>query len=149
MPGTKIEGYFSLQGGDFSSAGAAATELKSSLTKAGLLAPEAVRRAAVAAFEAEMNVIIHAVAGTLSYEIVDRELRITVRDIGPGIPDVPRAMEEGFTTAPEWARERGWGNGQGLPNMQKNADRLSIETVVGEGTTVVIGISLNGTGAGA
>jgi anti-sigma regulatory factor (Ser/Thr protein kinase) len=140
-----VEGYFSLRGGEFTDAGSCATEIKSALAGLGV-SPETMRRAAVAAFEAEMNVIIHAIAGTLSYEVRGGELTITVTDMGPGIPDVQQAMKEGYTTAPEWAREKGWGSGLGLPNIEKNCDNLKIDTVLGEGTTLEITLHLDGEG---
>ena len=133
MTSERIEGFFSLRGGEFEEAGKSATELKKALRDNGYEL-EASRRAAVVAFEAEMNVIIHAVAGTLQYTIEDDEVKITVSDMGPGIPDVAQAMREGFSTAPDWAREHGWGSGLGLPNIKKNSDRLVIDTVPGEGT---------------
>lgn len=135
MTSVSIEGFFSLRGGEFDEAGKSATELKNALNGLGF-DQEAARRAAVVAFEAEMNVIIHAVAGTLQYELIENAIHITVSDMGPGIPDVSEAMKEGFTTAPDWARQHGWGSGLGLPNIKKNSDSLEIDTVSGEGTTL-------------
>ncbi len=131
------EGCFQLMGGAFANAGAASTELKTTLSNLGV-SQRIVRRAAIAAFEAEMNVIIHAVAGTMHYLINDESLTITVTDMGPGIEDIGLAMQEGYSTAPEWVRELGWGAGMGLPNIRKNADIFRIDSVVGEGTTLEI-----------
>ncbi len=130
-----IEGSFHLTGGDFKNAGAASSELKTILTKRGI-SPDLVRRAAIVTFEGEMNVIIHAVAGVLSYSIAPDTIRIAINDMGPGIPDIELAMQEGYSTAPDWVREMGWGAGMGLPNMKKLSDEFRIETVVNEGTTV-------------
>ncbi|MBF0506119.1 MAG: anti-sigma regulatory factor [Nitrospirae bacterium] len=138
-----LEGCFELMGGDFSNAGAASSELKSILTKLGISA-DIVRRAAVTAFEAEMNVIIHAVAGTMHYMIIDNTLTITLNDMGPGIESIELAMQEGYSTAPDWVREMGWGAGMGLPNIKKYADIFKIDTVVGEGTTLEIYFRLKG-----
>jgi len=145
MPKETIEGYFPLQGGEFTHAGSSATEIKTALSRIGV-SPEIARRAGISAFEAEMNVIIHAVAGSLRYEVSNGVLTITVTDMGPGIPDVAQAMQPGFTTAPEWAKEKGWGSGLGLPNIEKNCDNLKIDTVLGEGTTLEITINLDGQG---
>lgn len=134
-----IEGSFQLFEGDFTNAGKASTELRSLLKKLGV-ADDAVRRAGVAAFEAEMNVIIHGVAGTFHYAVNNGELNITITDMGPGIKDIGLAMQEGYSTAPEWVREMGWGAGMGLPNIHKNSDRFKIDTVVDEGTTLQITI---------
>jgi anti-sigma regulatory factor (Ser/Thr protein kinase) len=130
-----IEGSFHLTGGDFNNAGAASSELKMILTKRGI-SPDLVRRAAIVTFEAEMNVIIHAVAGVIHYSIAPETIRIAINDMGPGIPDIELAMQEGYSTAPDWVREMGWGAGMGLPNMKKLSDEFRIETVVNEGTTV-------------
>ncbi|MCL5023740.1 MAG: ATP-binding protein [Nitrospirae bacterium] len=137
MTRRNIEGSFHLSGGDFTNAGAASSELKSILTNLGIN-PEIVRRAAIATFEAEMNVIIHAVAGVMYYLITQDTIKVVLNDMGPGIPDIDRAMTEGYSTAPDWIREMGWGAGMGLPNMKKNSDRFKLDSVVGEGTTVEI-----------
>ncbi|MFN3396031.1 MAG: ATP-binding protein [Thermodesulfovibrionales bacterium] len=138
---TNIEGSFHLMGGDFTKAGAASSELKSILTNLGI-SQDIVRRAAIATFEGEMNVIIHAVAGVMYYQISQGLIKVVFEDMGPGIPDISKAMEEGYSTAPDWVREMGWGAGMGLPNMKKNADELRIDSVVGEGTTVEIIIKI-------
>lgn len=134
---TNIEGSFHLMGGDFTKAGAASSELKSILTNLGI-SQDVVRRAAIATFEGEMNVIIHAIAGVMYYQVTRDQIKVVFEDMGPGIPDIEKAMEEGYSTAPDWVREMGWGAGMGLPNMKKNADELRIDSVVGEGTTVEI-----------
>ncbi len=132
-----MEGSFHLMGGDFTNAGSASSELKAKLVNFGV-AQSIVRRAAIAAFEAEMNVIIHAVAGTMHYLITAEALTITVTDMGPGIKDIKQAMKEGFSTAPDWVREMGWGAGMGLPNISKHSDFFKLDTVIGEGTTLEI-----------
>lgn len=142
MKGTDtIEGCFQLLEGDFTNAGSASSELKSILTKLGV-SQDIVRRLAIAAFEAEMNVIIHGVAGTMHYVITDCEVKVIFTDMGPGIESIELAMREGYSTAPDWVREMGWGAGMGLPNIKKNADAMKIDSVVGEGTTLEITINL-------
>lgn len=123
-------------------AGAISRELMSVLSRLGGVPQDVVRRAGICVFEAEMNVIIHAVAGSLRYVITAEEITVTVTDMGPGIADIELAMREGYSTAPKWAVEMGWGAGMGLPNIKRNSDRLKIDSVVGEGTTleIVIGI---------
>lgn len=135
------EGSFHLTGGDFTNAGVASSELKSLLTNLGIN-PVFVRRAAIATFEAEMNVIIHAVAGVMYYQITGDFIKVIINDMGPGIPDIQQAMQEGYSTAPDWIREMGWGAGMGLPNMKKNSDEFRVDSVVGEGTTVEIIINI-------
>lgn len=130
-----IEGSFQLIGGNFENAGEASSQLKLKLTELGLDA-DIIRRVAIATFEAEINVIIYAAAGWLRYYITSQNLKIIVEDMGPGIEDIELAMREGYSTAPEWAREMGWGAGMGLPNMKKNSDEFKIDSVAGEGTTI-------------
>ncbi len=131
------EGVFFLTGKDFTNAGSASSSLKGVLERMGVR-QEIIRRTAIAAFEAEMNVIIYAVAGMMKYQVSERDILVTVQDMGPGIPDIDQAMVEGYSTAPDYIREMGFGSGMGLPNIKKNADNLAIRSVVGEGTTLEI-----------
>lgn len=130
-----IEGSFQLIGGNFVNAGEASTQLKVKLLELGVK-EEIVRRVTIATFEAEMNVIIYAAAGSLHYNITSDYISIKIEDMGPGIEDIKLAMQEGYSTAPDWVREMGWGAGMGLPNMKKNSNKFNIDTVVGEGTTI-------------
>jgi len=130
-----IDGTFQLIGGNFTTAGEASTQLKLKLSELGV-DEKIIRRATIATFEAEMNVIIYAAAGWLHYYITPRSITIKIEDMGPGIENIELAMQEGYSTAPDWVREMGWGAGMGLPNMKKNSDLFKIDSVVGEGTTV-------------
>ena len=94
------------------------------------------RRAAVIAYEAEINLVIHADGGTLKAVISEDRLEITAKDEGPGIPDIEQAMTEGYTTASNQAREMGFGAGMGLPNIKRNSDLFEIESVPGAGTVL-------------
>ncbi|GBD95637.1 MAG TPA: anti-sigma regulatory factor [Nitrospirae bacterium] len=135
-----IEGSFQLVGGNFATAGEASAQLKHTLE--GLGVDEGIiRRAAIATFEAEMNVIIYTAAGWLHYYISPDHIKIKIVDMGPGIENIELAMQEGYSTAPDWVREMGWGAGMGLPNMKKNSDEFKIDSVVGEGTTVEMKIN--------
>lgn len=124
-----------IAGGDFEHAGAASRGLKDQLKRLGADAV-AIRRAMIAAYEAEMNAVIHAGGGRLRATINDHRLDVEVSDDGPGIADIEQAMRPGFSTAPAAARELGFGAGMGLPNIKKNADFFAIESVVGRGTRV-------------
>ena len=137
-----IEGSFQLIGGNFATAGEASMQLKSKLMELGI-DDTIIRRAAIATFEAEMNVIIYAAAGRLHYYITPNNITIKIDDMGPGIENIELAMQEGYSTAPDWVREMGWGAGMGLPNMKKNSDKFRIDSVVGEGTTVEIIINFS------
>lgn len=126
---------FEVVGRDFAAAGNAATRIKRALEHVGFSA-RAVRRASITAYEAEMNIVIHARRGFLRACITPEAVAITASDEGPGIPDIELAMQEGYSTAPEDIREMGFGAGLGLPNMRKCSDRFTIESEVGRGTTV-------------
>ncbi len=126
--------YF-ISGGDFQGAGAATSRLKEQLKRIGV-EQETVRRAVIAAYEAEMNVVIHARKGNMRVMLDDGQIDVEVTDVGPGIPDIDQAMQEGFSTAPLEAIELGFGAGMGLPNIKKNSDVFDIESTVGKGTRV-------------
>ncbi len=111
--------------------------MKKALTRLGV-APAAVKRAAIAMYEAEINAVIHAGGGNAEVKIYPDHVLIRIKDNGPGIPDIDLAMQEGWSTAPDTAREMGFGAGMGLPNIKKHSDDLAIETVIGKGTTVTI-----------
>ena len=126
---------YRIQGGDFDSAGLATRKLKEQLSKIGVGAP-VMRRAMIASYEAEMNVVIHARTGTLWARLDEEKLDLEVADEGPGIPDVRLALREGWSTASSEARQMGFGAGLGLPNIRKNSDLFDIETRVGRGTRI-------------
>jgi anti-sigma regulatory factor (Ser/Thr protein kinase) len=104
--------------------------------------PDVCRRAAIAAYEAEMNVIFYTDGGSMEVNIKPNVLHIIVVDRGPGIPDIEKALEPGFSTASDWIRELGFGAGMGLNNIQNCADNMTINSVVDEGTKLDIIINL-------
>ncbi|NLG81699.1 MAG: anti-sigma regulatory factor [Bacilli bacterium] len=110
---------------DYHNAGVASSEIKKYLTQIGL-DPQLIRRIVICSYEAEMNVVIHSYGGKMVLLIDDNEIRLEIADKGPGIPNIELAMQEGYSTAPLSARERGFGAGMGLPNMKKNADVFEI-----------------------
>jgi len=134
---------FALKGGDFVSAGRASCAVKELLKEIGL-DPQTVRRIAIASYEAEMNVIMYARRGRLSLAVTPGRVLIIVDDRGPGIPDVPLAMTEGYSTATPEMQELGFGAGMGLPNIKKNTDRLRITSKVGHGTRLEMAFLANG-----
>jgi len=136
------DGVFFLTWKDFTDAGVASGNLKKVLEGMGIQ-PDIIRRAAIAAFEAEMNTIIYSVAGMMHYFVTPEMIRVVVQDMGPGIPDIELAMTEGYSTAPDYIREMGFGSGMGLPNIKKSTDKLNVNSVVGEGTTLEFIIYLN------
>ncbi len=130
-----------IQGGGYEEGGAASRLVKEQLKKIGA-DPAVVRRAMIAAYEAEMNVVIHSHGGELRAWLEDDCLHVEVTDTGPGIPDIDRAMSPGYSTASAKARELGFGAGMGLPNIRKNADEFAIESKVGQGTRLSFAIHL-------
>ena len=132
---------FEVRGGDLYNAGRVSTEIKEILRQVGVAAAT-VRRVAIAVYEAEMNVVMYARRGTVGLELTPKRVHLSVRDEGPGIEDIERAMQEGYSTATEEMREMGFGAGMGLPNIQKNSDRLAIHSTVGRGTELEIEIRL-------
>lgn len=93
-------------------------------------------------YEGEINMVIHANGGVADVEVGDEEIVIILKDTGPGIPDVPLAMQEGYSTARDSIRALGFGAGMGLPNMKKYTDRMDIDTTVGVGTTITMSVKL-------
>ncbi len=136
-----IEGSFQIIGGNFDNAGEASSQLKNRLLELNVN-DDIIRRATIATFEAEMNVIIYAAAGRLNFVITPTQIQIRIEDMGPGIENIEQAMTEGYSTAPEWVRAMGWGAGMGLPNMKKNSDVFKIDSVIGEGTTIEMTLNL-------
>ncbi len=130
---------------DFSSAGNASSGLKKILKSVGIV-PDLIRRAAIASFEAEVNVVAHANGGEMDVLISPEKLTVVIRDKGPGIPDIEKAMTPGFSTANDEVRSMGFGAGMGLPNIRSNTDEMRIDTELGIGTVLTFVIFLQGDG---
>ncbi len=132
---------FPVEGGDLVGAGEASSKMKMTLKKLDIPA-ETIRRASICMYEGEINMVIHADGGRAEVEISMDHITIRMIDQGPGIPDIGRAMEEGFSTAGEIARDLGFGAGMGLPNMKRYSDKMDIQTALGVGTTVTMRINI-------
>lgn len=135
MPENVFWLHYDIDGEDFSVAGEASSNIKKVLKQLGI-DPQIVRKVAVATYEGEINMVIHADGGTIDVEITPASIKMVLADHGPGIPDVSQAMQEGWSTASDKVRELGFGAGMGLPNMKKYTDEMTVHTVVGEGTTI-------------
>ena len=133
--------HFTVVGGDFTSAGKASVNVKKLLRQLGI-APDVIRRIAIAMYEGEINMVIHANGGEIDVEIEPERITMILRDRGPGIPDVAAAMKEGFSTAPDQIRSLGFGAGMGLPNMKRYTDSLEIQTELGVGTTLTMTVNV-------
>lgn len=139
---TALSFQYSVTGNDFGRAGEHSSRLKSTLQRLGL-APQIVRRAAIATYEAEMNLIIYTKGGQIRVRVDPAQILVRVEDSGPGIPDVEKALQPGYSTAPEWVRELGFGAGMGLQNIRNCASRMGLKSTVGKGTRLRINISIN------
>lgn len=132
---------YDVAGDDFTSAGHASSNVKSILKKIGL-APQTIRRVAIAMYEGEINMFIHGGGGHIHVEIDTDQVLMCLRDEGPGIADIEQAMQEGFSTASESVRNLGFGAGMGLPNMKKYSDTMEIVSAIGQGTTVTMTVKV-------
>ncbi|KPL19534.1 MAG: anti-sigma regulatory factor [candidate division Zixibacteria bacterium SM23_81] len=138
---TSFQQEFAIEGGDFNNAGRASSRLRNILKQIGI-SPLVIRRVSTASYEAEMNVVLYARRGTLSFMVTPEKITIVVEDEGQGIADIGLAMQEGYSTASREIREMGFGAGMGLPNIKKNADELEISSEVGLGTTVRFSVKI-------
>ena len=134
--------HYDISGDDFSLAGQASSNIKKVLKQLGV-SPEVIRKTAISMYEGEINTVIHGKGGTADVEITEDRLTIVFTDHGPGIKDIKQAMQEGFSTATNEARELGFGAGMGLPNMKKYSDELTITSDPGVKTTVEIVIKIS------
>ena len=132
-----MEFNYTIEGGNFSRAGAASSEVKKLLKQLNV-DPSLIKRIVVALYEAEVNVVAHAWEGVMNVVLDGKAIAVTITDKGPGIPNIELAMQEGYSTASPEVREMGFGAGMGLPNMKKNCDRLNIESQVNVGTKVTM-----------
>ena len=132
---------YEVRSDDFSVAGEASGKIKRTLKDLGLDA-SIVRNVAIAVYEGEINMVIHANGGYIEVEINPDKIKIVLKDSGPGIPDVEKAMQAGFSTAPENIRALGFGAGMGLPNIKKYSDEMYIDTELGVGTTITLGFNI-------
>ena len=133
--------HYDVDGDDFSSAGEASSNVKRVLRQLGF-PQEAIRRTAICMYEGEINVVIHAGGGCADVTVEPEKITIVLTDHGPGIPDVQKAMSEGWSTAPTEVRELGFGAGMGLPNMKRYSDEFLIDTEVGVGTTITMTVNV-------
>lgn len=133
---------FQVDGSDFTRAGEASSAVKKRLRALGI-PPEAIRKVAIALYEGEINMVIHADGGVITVEVTPEKIRMVLADHGKGIENIELAMREGYSTAPDEVRSLGFGAGMGLPNMKKYTDEMQIESTVGVGTTVTMLVNLS------
>lgn len=136
-----IKLHYTVSPDDFTRAGEASGDVKSKLKKMGV-SPDAVRKVAIAMYEGEINMVIHADGGDIDVEISEDDITMILADKGPGIADIEKAMQAGWSTAPDNIRSLGFGAGMGLPNMKKYSDDMKIDTELGVGTTVTMKVNM-------
>ena len=132
---------YTIDGDDFTRAGEASSSVKNKLKQLGLDS-DVIRKVAIAMYEGEINMVIHANGGAITVTVSDSDITIVLADHGPGIPDVAKAMQEGYSTARPEVRSLGFGAGMGLPNMKKYTDEMHIDTVIGQGTTITMKVHI-------
>lgn len=138
---TALNLHYDIDGDNFTAAGEASGNIKKILRKMGFPG-EIVRRVAIVMYEGEINTVIHGGGGVADVEISGDQIKMVLSDEGPGIPDVEKAMQLGWSTAPDSVRALGFGAGMGLPNMKKYTDEMKIDTEVGKGTTITMIVKL-------
>jgi serine/threonine-protein kinase RsbT len=136
-----IRHSFIVDGNDFTRAGEASSNVKKILRQIGL-SPEIIRKVAISLYEGEINMVIHAEGGVIDVEISPNTIEMILKDKGKGIENIPLAMKEGYSTAPDEVRSLGFGAGMGLSNMKKYSDEMKIESTVGVGTTVYMKVNI-------
>ena len=130
-----IKETYPVVAGDMTAAGDVSARIKRQMKRLGI--PSTImRRVSVCTYEAEINLVIHSLGGEIDFEIASDSILVRVRDRGPGIPDLEKAMTEGWSTASNEVRNMGFGAGLGLPNMKRNADEFAITSTVGVGTDI-------------
>ncbi len=132
---------YDVDGDDFTSAGQASVQVKRNLRQLGLDS-DTIRRVSIAMYEGEINMVIHAGGGVAEVRVSEDCITIVLTDNGPGIKDIEKAMQEGYSTAPDEIRSLGFGAGMGLPNMKRHTDSIEIDSVLGVGTTITMKVNL-------
>ena len=132
---------FDVEGNDFTSAGQASVQVKKNLRQLGFDS-EIIRRVSIAMYEGEINMVIHAGGGVAEVIVSEEYIEIILDDKGPGIKDIGKAMQAGYSTASDTVRSLGFGAGMGLPNMKKNTDFMEITSTVGVGTRITMRVLL-------
>ncbi len=136
-----INFHFDVDGDDFTSAGEASVRVKKNLRQLGI-DPAVIRRVSIAMYEGEVNMVIHANGGYVDVNVYADKIELVLTDEGPGIKDVSLAMQEGYSTAPDYVRSLGFGAGMGLPNMKSYTDSMEIDTKIGVGTKITMTVNL-------
>ncbi len=131
--------HYDISGDDFTRAGEASADVKNKLKMMGIDGG-VIRKVSIALYEGEINMVIHADGGIITVEVSPDKIHMVLADKGPGIADIDKAMENGYSTAKEEVRALGFGAGMGLPNMKSNTNAMDIQTEIGVGTTITMDV---------
>lgn len=142
----RYEETFIVEGDDFTQAGTVSIEIRKVLD-GFRFDPELVRRVAIVAYEAEINIVLYAERGEMRLQIFPEKIALEIEDTGQGIENIEMALQNGYSTATSEMRELGFGAGMGLPNIKRNSDDFSISSVIGEGTRISVGFLTKEDGA--
>ena len=132
---------YNIEAGNFTKAGDASSSFKKILKQLNV-DPQVIKRIVVSLYEGEVNIVAHAMGGKVICDVDTSSVMIQLTDVGPGIPDIEKAMQAGYSTASAKVREMGFGAGMGLQNIKNNADELYIQSEVGVGTKLTIVVNL-------
>jgi len=138
---TQLSFFYTVPGGKIELGGEVASKLRKNLAYFGIH-PDIIVRAAIVTYEAEMNCIMYGGGGEIRASLDKDNIVIVIADEGPGIEDIEQVMLPGYSTAPDWIRELGFGAGMGLPNIKKNSEQFKITSTVGKGTKLTSTIPL-------
>lgn len=138
--GDQLVFTYDIDGSDFTRAGEASSSVKNKLKMLGV-SSEVIRKVAIAMYEGEINMVIHADGGRITVTVSDNDVVMVLADKGPGIPDIEKAMQAGYSTARPEVRSLGFGAGMGLPNMKRFTDEMNIRTIIGKGTTITMKVA--------
>ena len=133
---------YNIEAGNFTKAGDASSSFKKILKQLNV-DPQVIKRIVVSLYEGEVNIVAHANGGKVICDVDTSRVNIQLIDKGPGIPDIEKAMQAGFSTASAKVREMGFGAGMGLQNIKNNADKFVLTSEVGVGTQLTIIVNLN------
>jgi serine/threonine-protein kinase RsbT len=128
-----VEYNFSVNPEDLEHAGEASSKIKEVLEQLKL-DRKLIRRICIASYEAEINIAIHSYGGEIKLQIYPKKVIVTAEDGGPGIQDIDRALENGYSTASVHILKQGFGAGRGFSNMIRYSDGFNIFSKVGKGT---------------
>lgn len=133
---------YNIKARDFKNGGQASSHIKRALLRLGA-SPQLARQCGIAIYEAEINLIIHSTnGGIMRVQIEPERILMQTTDTGPGIADVKLALQAGWSTANQEARDFGFGAGMGLVNIKRCVDRMELESTLGKGTRLLMEINL-------